>query len=161
MTKHSIHSWLSYGPLCHGIWLLFPLASLMGVRRQQTRNPDMSSTADEISNGWDAAAMLDALPERVNRYRVHDLAITYCNAAWAAQYNVAPAEAIGFPLDQFLSVDELVGLKEQLALLGPDTPILVDTVARESTRAPASGWNGSIAISPDRPARKYFRWAAT
>ena len=100
------------------------------------RNPDMSSAADEISNGWDAAAMLDALPERVNRYRVDDLAITYCNAAWAAQYNVAPAEAIGRRLDQFLSVDELLGLKEQLALLGPDNPILVDTVARESTKGP-------------------------
>jgi PAS domain-containing protein len=78
----------------------------------------------------DAAAMLDTLPERVNRYRLPDLAITYCNAAWAAQYNVDPAQAIGRPLDQFLSDDELVGLNSQLAILGPDNPILVDTVAR-------------------------------
>src|SRR5207342_1974892 len=32
------------------------------------------------------AEMLDALPERVNRYRLSDLAIVYCNAAWATQY---------------------------------------------------------------------------
>ena len=78
----------------------------------------------------DSAAMLDALPERVNRYRLPDLAITYCNAAWAAQYNVEPTRAIGRPLDQFLSDDELAGLQSQLAVLGPENPILVDSVAR-------------------------------
>ena len=78
----------------------------------------------------DAAAMLDSLPERVNRYRMSDLAITYCNAAWAAQYGVDSAQAIGRPLEQFLSDDELVGLNSQLAVLGPDNPILIDTVAR-------------------------------
>ena len=46
--------------------------------------------------------MLDALAERVNRYRVADLAITYCNAAWASQYSVDPIDAIGRPLDAFL-----------------------------------------------------------
>ena len=78
----------------------------------------------------DSAAMLDALPERVNRYRLPDLAITYCNAAWAAQYNVEPTRAIGRPLDEFLSDDELAGLHSQLAVLGPENPILVDNVAR-------------------------------
>ncbi|MEY2581459.1 MAG: hypothetical protein QOE09_1308 [Ilumatobacteraceae bacterium] len=78
----------------------------------------------------DAAAMLDSLPERVNRYRLPDLAITYCNEAWAAQYNVEPTRAIGRPLDEFLSDDELAGLHSQLAILGPDNPILVDSVAR-------------------------------
>ena len=84
----------------------------------------------------DAAAMLDALPERVNRYRLSDHAITYCNAAWAAQYNVDPTNAIGRPLDQFLSDDELAGLTSQLAILGPDNPILVDSVARAVPDAP-------------------------
>jgi diguanylate cyclase (GGDEF)-like protein/PAS domain S-box-containing protein len=82
------------------------------------------------------AAMLDALPERVNRYRVSDLAIVYCNAAWATQYNVEPAQALGRPLDEFLSDDELEGLHSQLALLGPDNPILVDTVARAADTGP-------------------------
>lgn len=85
---------------------------------------------DDIETVWDAAAMLDALPERVNRYRVSDLAITYCNAAWAAQYNVEPAEAIGRRLDQFLSDDEIEGLHSQLAQLGPDNPVVVDSVPR-------------------------------
>ena len=84
----------------------------------------------------DSAAMLDALPERVNRYRLSDHAITYCNAAWAAQYKVDPTNAIGRPLDQFLSDDEMAGLRSQLALLGPDNPILVDSVARAVPDAP-------------------------
>jgi diguanylate cyclase (GGDEF)-like protein/PAS domain S-box-containing protein len=82
------------------------------------------------------AEMLDALPERVNRYRLSDLAITYCNAAWATQYNVEPTEALGRPLEEFLSEDEVDGLHTQLALLSPDNPILVDTVAREVRNAP-------------------------
>ena len=83
-----------------------------------------------------AAVMMDALPERVNRYRMSDLAITYCNAAWATQYNIAPADALGRPLDQFLSEHELEGLHSQLAILGPDNPILFDTVARSVQNAP-------------------------
>ena len=82
------------------------------------------------------AEMLDALPERVNRFRQSDLAILYCNAAWATQYNVDPADALGRPLDEFLSEDELEGLHTQLGLLGPDNPVLVDTVAREVRDAP-------------------------
>ncbi|HEY4608290.1 MAG TPA: hypothetical protein VIH06_03780, partial [Ilumatobacteraceae bacterium] len=73
---------------------------------------------------WDASATLNALPERVNRFRIADLAITYCNAAWAAQYDIDPADAIGEPLDRFLSDDDVVGLHSQLALLGPDNPIV-------------------------------------
>jgi diguanylate cyclase (GGDEF)-like protein/PAS domain S-box-containing protein len=83
-----------------------------------------------------AAVMLDALPERVNRYRISDLAITYCNAAWATQYNIAPHDALGRPLDQFLSDDETEGLHTQLALLGPDNPVAFDTVARSVQGAP-------------------------
>ncbi len=82
------------------------------------------------------ASMLDALPERVNRYRVSDHTITYCNAAWATQYQVEPAEALGRSLDEFLSEDELDGLHSQLELLGPDNPVLVDRVARAVPNAP-------------------------
>jgi len=86
-----------------------------------------------------AAVMLDALPERVNRYRMSDLAITYCNSAWATQYNIAPHDALGRPLDQFLSDHELEGLHTQLALLGPDNPVVFDTVAR-SVQGSADQW---------------------
>lgn len=99
----------------------------------------MASIVKEIQNTWDAAAMLDALPVRVNRYRIADLAITYCNAAWAAQYGVEPEEAIGRRLDQFLSDDELVGLNAQLSVLGPENPIMTDTVARAAHDA-AGQW---------------------
>ena len=101
----------------------------------------MTRVVDEIEIKWDAAAMLDALPERVNRYRLPDLEIVYCNAAWAAQYHVDPDQAIGQPLDRFLSEDELVGLHSQLALLGPDNPVLVDALCPTLL---ASGWNGLI-----------------
>jgi len=77
-----------------------------------------------------AATMLDALPEHVSRYRLDDHAITYSNARWAAQFHVAPADVIGHPLDDFLSDDERLGLRAQLALLGPDSPILEDSVDR-------------------------------
>jgi diguanylate cyclase (GGDEF)-like protein/PAS domain S-box-containing protein len=93
-------------------------------------------TMTDDTTTWDAAAMLDALPERVNRYRISDRAITYCNKAWAAQYNVEPEDAIGRPLDQFLCDDELAGMHSQLALLGPDRPLLVDKHERAVPNAP-------------------------
>ena len=99
------------------------------------------------------AEMLDALPERVNRYRLSDLAILYCNEAWATQYNVEPAQALGRPLDEFLSDDELDGLHSQLALLSPDNPILVDTVARSVRDAPDQWleWVDRYMIGADGP----------
>jgi diguanylate cyclase (GGDEF)-like protein/PAS domain S-box-containing protein len=113
----------------------------------------MSTTTHDIALGWDAAAMLDALPERVNRYRIADLAITYCNTAWARQYGVDPAGVIGLALDQFLSPDELEGLHSQLALLGPDTPVLCDQVARAAPNAPGLWleWVDRYLIGPDGP----------
>jgi diguanylate cyclase (GGDEF)-like protein/PAS domain S-box-containing protein len=107
----------------------------------------------DINMVWDAAAMLDALPERVNRYRVCDLAITYCNAAWAAQYNVEPGEAIGRRLDEFLSDDELEGLHSQLAKLGPDNRVLVDTVPRAVSNAMDQWleWADRYLDGPDGP----------
>lgn len=85
------------------------------------------------------AVVLDALPERLSRYRISDHVITYCNPAWAKQYNVEPEQAIGRVLDEFMSDDEKAGLRSQLALLGPDNPILVDTVAR-ATPGPDRKW---------------------
>lgn len=85
------------------------------------------------------AVVLDALPERVSRYRVADHVITYCNPAWATEYGVTPAQAIGRVLDDFMSEDEAVGMRSQLELLGPDAPILVDTVAR-ATPGPDQKW---------------------
>ena len=100
-----------------------------------------------------AAEMLDALPERVNRYRLSDLAVVYCNAAWGAQYNVEPNDAVGRTLEEFLSDDEMDGLHQQLALLGPDTPILVDSVARAVPNAPDQWleWIDRYLIGPDGP----------
>lgn len=113
----------------------------------------MTTTADVIPHTWDAAAMLDALAERVNRYRICDHAITYCNAAWASQYNVDPAEAIGRTLDEFLSPDELEGLHSALSAIGPDNPILVDEVAREVPNAPGQwlAWVDRYLVGPDGP----------
>ena len=97
------------------------------------------------------AAMLDALPERVSRYRISDHVITYCNAAWATQYEVEPAEAIGRPVEQFLSASERDGLVSQLALLGPDNPILTDSVARAVHNAPGKWmeWVDRYMTSPE------------
>jgi diguanylate cyclase (GGDEF)-like protein/PAS domain S-box-containing protein len=77
-----------------------------------------------------AAVILDALPEQLSRYRLPDHIISYYNAAWGAQHHVGADEAVGLPLDNFLSADELVGLTRQLELLGPSTPVLDDVVER-------------------------------
>jgi diguanylate cyclase (GGDEF)-like protein/PAS domain S-box-containing protein len=100
-----------------------------------------------------AAGMLDALPERVNRYRVSDHVITYCNTAWATQYEVERAAAVGRPLEEFLCDDELDGLDAQLALLGPDNPILIDSVARAVPNAPGQWveWVDRYMTDPDGP----------
>jgi diguanylate cyclase (GGDEF)-like protein/PAS domain S-box-containing protein len=84
----------------------------------------------------DSAAMLNSLTERVSRYRLPDHVLTYCNAAWADQYQVDPARALGRPLEEFLSADELIGLNSQLAVLGPECPTMIDTVPRAVPNAP-------------------------
>jgi diguanylate cyclase (GGDEF)-like protein/PAS domain S-box-containing protein len=116
-----------------------------GTRRLAIASRDHQFALENV------AAMLDALPERVNRYRVSDLAIMYCNAAWATQYKVEPTAALGRPLDEFLSDDELEGLHTQLALLGPDNPILVDTMARAVDGAPGQWleWADRYLTGPD------------
>ena len=124
------------------------LHSLVTDARQLTRSLRDHQIALEH-----AAAMLDALPERVNRYRLSDLAVVYCNAAWGTQYDVAPDKAVGRSLEEFLSHDEMDGLHQQLALLGPDNPILVDSVARAVPNAPDQWleWIDRYLIGPEGP----------
>ncbi len=76
------------------------------------------------------------MPERVIRYRVPGLTVSYCNAAWAAGHGLVPDDLIGHQLGEFLSVEELEGLESQLALLGPSNPVLADDVARSAPHAP-------------------------
>lgn len=80
------------------------------------------------------AAMLDSLPERLVRYRISDLTIVYCNASWAAWYDLVPDQIVGSKLDTYLSEDGKAGLKAQLGRLGPDNPLVTDSVVREAPR---------------------------
>jgi diguanylate cyclase (GGDEF)-like protein/PAS domain S-box-containing protein len=88
------------------------------------------------------AEVLDSLPERVVRYRLPELTIVYCNASWAAWYNLEPAEVLGHTLDEFLSDDGRAGLASQLAVLSPDNPVVTDPIAR---------------VAPNRPGR-WVEW---
>jgi diguanylate cyclase (GGDEF)-like protein/PAS domain S-box-containing protein len=90
----------------------------------------------EQPNELNAEQILDALPERVVRYRSSDLAIVYCNAAWAAGHGLSREAAIGRSLRDFLSEDGDRGLQRQLSRLGPDNPVLADEVPREDLTAP-------------------------
>jgi diguanylate cyclase (GGDEF)-like protein/PAS domain S-box-containing protein len=83
-----------------------------------------------LTDTCDPTLILDLLSEMVNQFRVSDHVITYCNASWAAQYGVDGRDAIGRRLDDFLSDDERAGLSEQLAMLSPIRPVLVDSIAR-------------------------------
>lgn len=82
------------------------------------------------------AETLDALPEQVVRYRVPDLTIVYCNAAWATWYHLEPSAVLGRTLDEFLSADGKAGLAAQLARLGPHNLIVADTLLRNAPNAP-------------------------
>jgi diguanylate cyclase (GGDEF)-like protein/PAS domain S-box-containing protein len=130
-----------------------PVALHVTTPRPTMSSHHISTTVDSSQATWDAAAMLDALPERVNRYRVRDLAILYCNAAWGEQYGVDPSQAIGRRLDAFLSDDEIEGMHAQLARLGPDTPVLDDCVARAVPGRPGQWlqWVDRYLIGPDGP----------
>ena len=77
-----------------------------------------------------AAEVLDMMPERVVRFSVPSLLVSYCNSAWANGHDILPAEVIGHRLDEFLSAAEMVGLDYQLARLGPESPVLADDHAR-------------------------------
>jgi diguanylate cyclase (GGDEF)-like protein/PAS domain S-box-containing protein len=97
------------------------------------------------------AGMLDALPERVIRYRVSDLTVTYCNVAWAAGHNLSPAQVIGQRVDTLLGAAEKVGLMSQLSRLGPSTPLLADDIARPAPNAPGQWveWVDQYLPGPD------------
>jgi diguanylate cyclase (GGDEF)-like protein/PAS domain S-box-containing protein len=84
-----------------------------------------------------AAEVLDMMPERVIRFAVPSLLVSYCNPAWAEGHDLSPPDVIGHRMDEFLSAAELVGLEFQLARLGPDNPILPDDVARPAPNGAA------------------------
>jgi diguanylate cyclase (GGDEF)-like protein/PAS domain S-box-containing protein len=97
------------------------------------------------------AGMLDALPERVIRYRLPDLTVTYCNVAWAAGHHRDPSDVIGHTLAGLLTAPEMVGLESQLARLGPDNPLLADDVPRPAPNAPGQWveWVDQYLPGPD------------
>ncbi len=99
----------------------------------------------------DAALMLDVMPEYVSRYRLDDHVITYCNATWSAEYNTTPDDAVGQPLERFISDDELTGLTSQLARLGPDCPVLEDVAPRAAAHKPDTWlhWIDRYLVGPD------------
>ena len=80
--------------------------------------------------------ILDALPERVVRYRLPDFTVVYCNSAWAAGHHLTPADVMGHALTEFLSESERRGLRSQLARLSHDTPYLADDRPRAAPNAP-------------------------
>jgi diguanylate cyclase (GGDEF)-like protein/PAS domain S-box-containing protein len=61
------------------------------------------------------AEMLDALDDRVCRFRVDDLVVTYCNEAWASSVDSTPAGALGRPVDDFVAPGTVEGLRALLA----------------------------------------------
>jgi diguanylate cyclase (GGDEF)-like protein/PAS domain S-box-containing protein len=80
--------------------------------------------------------MLDVLPERVIRFRLPDLTILYCNAAWANGHNVTPAEVIGRTMDEMLSPAGRADLELQLVRLSAETPLVADDTARPAPNEP-------------------------
>ena len=117
------------------------------------------------------AETLDALPELVVRYRIPDHTIVYCNASWAAWYQLDPDEVVGRKLDEFLSEDGMAGLVAQLARLGPNNLVVLDTVVRNAPNTPGrwvewvdrympdSGGDEVLAVGRDVTARQVPRRA--
>lgn len=81
----------------------------------------------------DLAGLLDALPERIARFRASDLTVLYCNTAKAAEYGVTPAELVGRPLSNVLPAADFAAVRDHLARLGPDRPVVrqVNPLRRE------------------------------
>lgn len=92
--------------------------------------PENAGTDPHTADTSDANWMFDVLSEPINKFRVSDRVITYCNKAWARHYDTPITDVIGRCLDDFLSRDELDGLHAQLDLIGPDLPVLEDSAAR-------------------------------
>ena len=89
----------------------------------------MSDQQDE----QDLAGLLDALPERIARLRASDLTVLYCNTAKAAEYGLSPAELVGRPLSDVLTAGDFQAVRDHLAGLSPDVPVLrqVNPLRRE------------------------------
>lgn len=97
------------------------------------------------------AEMLDALPERVARFRVSDLTILYCNAAWAAGHFTIPEKLVGRSLEVILSPAELEGLTSQLSRLSAEVTYLTDVMPRPAPEAPERwlAWADTYLAHPD------------
>jgi len=85
-------------------------------------------------NGFHAQ-MLDSLEERICRFRIDDLVITYCNQAWARSVDSSPKTAVGRPLDSFVGAEAIAGVRAILAERGNQE----GDSRREATRRLASG----------------------
>lgn len=68
--------------------------------------------------------VLDDLAERVARYDPRTLIIRYVNRAKADDHDLEPATMIGRPLDEVLSPGAFRRLRDHLAALGPDNPMV-------------------------------------
>ncbi|MEY2580282.1 MAG: hypothetical protein QOE09_131 [Ilumatobacteraceae bacterium] len=80
--------------------------------------------------------MIDVLPERVIRFRLPDLTIVYCNAAWANGHSLDPTDVVGRTMGELLSPAAMADLDVQLGRLSLDNPIAVDDRARPAPNAP-------------------------
>jgi len=81
-------------------------------------------TACEATCEHVLGAILDAMPERVIRYKVPDLTILYCNVAWAAGHRLAPSGVIGRNLAELLTASQIAVLRQHLEVLTPDNLII-------------------------------------
>jgi diguanylate cyclase (GGDEF)-like protein/PAS domain S-box-containing protein len=95
----------------------------------------MADVAVSVSEDYHKG-MIDLLPERVIRFRLPDLTIVYCNAAWADGHSLNPADVIGRTMGEMLSSAAMSDLEVQLRRLSPDNPIAVDDRARPAPNAP-------------------------
>ena len=95
-----------------GLGLLLIAAAALGVAVVEIRRRHRES-------GFHAE-MLDALGDRVCRFRVDDLVITYCNDAWARSMGSTPVAAIGRPLAAFVPAEAVAGVRRLLDERGAD-----------------------------------------
>ena len=107
---------------------MMPIAS----QRPRIAGCDVTPAVDETYY----KGMLDVLPERVIRFRLPDLTILYCNAAWSSSHNLTPAEAIGRTMDELLSPAARADLELQLVQLSPENTFAHDPIARPAPNAP-------------------------
>lgn len=107
------------------------------------------------------AAVLDALPERVSRYRLEGRVIVHCNAAWAAGHGTTPRHCIGPRWTNCSPHPNCVVCTSSWLGSGPApgcSPI--PSRARHPT-TPPGGSNGSIGWPRVPTATRCCRWGAT